>query len=63
MKNSLINALNAIKNAVYKLIDIIFKKIEDKIPDDLGAKFYWPMEADPRLLLPITDDSTLLTII
>lgn len=25
----------------------LFKK-EDYIPDDLGAKFYWPMEVDPR---------------
>jgi len=30
------------------IINKFFKKTEDKIPEDLGAKFYWPMEADPR---------------
>jgi len=48
MKKEIIKALEAIKKTIFKLIDIIFKKVEDEIPDDLWARWYWPMEADPR---------------
>ncbi len=48
MRKALIKALEAIKKTIYKLIDIIFKKVEDEMPDDLWARWYGPMEADPR---------------
>ena len=34
------------KNIINKIFNLFKKK--DNIPEDLWAKFYWPMEADPR---------------
>ena len=37
-----------LKDLAIYLLNYFFKKADDYIPDDLGAKFYWPNEADPR---------------
>jgi len=48
MKELLIKLLEDLKAIVKTIIDKLFKKAEDKIPDDLGARWYSPFEADPR---------------
>jgi len=44
----MINILKAINKFIIKMMNKFFKNIEDKIPEDLGANWYWFLEADPR---------------
>ena len=48
LKDIVNEIFNWLKDLVIYFVNLLFKKAENYIPDDLWAKFYWPNEADPR---------------
>ena len=48
LKDIVNEIFNWLKDLIVYFLEILFKKAEKHIPNDLGAKFYWPNEADPR---------------
>jgi len=48
MKKTTNKIIDLIQKIIILIVNMLFTKIKDKIPDDLWAKFYWPNDKDER---------------